>query len=604
MTEFVSDISRHVWLTKYRYADHGTREHGLVDTWRRIARTLAAVEPKDTALWEDRFFRILQNFKFLPGGRIQAGAGTARKVTLFNCFVMGRIDDSIPGIFRALQKSAITMQQGGGIGIDFSTLRPRGTHAKGAGSIASGPISFMQVWDAMCSTILSTGARRGAMMATLRCDHPDIEEFVAAKQQAGHLRRFNLSVLVTDAFMTAIRSDADWPLVFPAAAFEGDGETVLREWPGSTGPVSCRVVRHIRARHLWDLILHGTYDYAEPGVLFVDRINQLNNLRYREQISATNPCGEIPLPPYGACDLGSLNLTRFVLSPFTPEARIDFGSLAETARIAVRLLDNVIDASLFPLPQQAENAHGTRRIGLGITGLADAFVMLRLTYGSDRSLAVAANLMRQICHAAYLASIDFAREKASFPYFDRDKYLQSNFIRSLPEDIQNGIATHGIRNSHLIAIAPTGTISLLAGNVSSGLEPIFAASYVRKVLAADGTPKEFLLTDYAYELWHTTTGAPTKTPDGFVTTADLPVRAHLDMQATLQPFVDNSISKTINVPEHCPFDEFKRIYDLAYDMRLKGCATFRPNPVTGVVLSEAVSGDEAPHCCAFEREAD
>jgi len=517
---------------------------------------------------------------------------------------MGRIDDSIPGIFRALQEGAVTMQQGGGIGIDFSTLRPRGTQAKGPGSIASGPVSFMQVWDAMCGTILSTGARRGAMMATLRCDHPDIEEFVAAKQQAGRLRRFNLSVQVTDAFMAAVRSDADWPLVFPAATFEADGETVSREWPGSAGPVSCRVVRHVRARQLWELILHGTYDYAEPGVLFIDRINQLNNLRYREQISATNPCGEVPLPPYGACDLGSLNLTRFVLSPFTPEARIDFGGLAETAQIAIRLLDNVIDASRFPLPQQAENAHGSRRIGLGITGLADALVMLGLTYGSDGSLAVAADAMRRICHTAYRVSIDLAQEKGSFPYFERDKYLQGVFIRSLPEDIKHGIATHGIRNSHLIAIAPTGTISLLAGNVSSGLEPIFAASYLRKVLAEDGTPKEFLLTDYAVERWRAMTGAPTPAPDGFVTTAELPVSAHLDMQAALQPFVDNSISKTINVPENCPFDEFKRIYDLAYDMRLKGCTTFRPNPVTGMILSEEAAGVEAPHCCVLEREAD
>jgi ribonucleoside-diphosphate reductase alpha chain len=604
MNESASNISRHVWQTKYRFANHGMRENAPVDTWRRIARALAAVEPKDAALWEDRFFSILQDFKFLPGGRIQAGAGTARKVTLFNCFVMGRIEDSIPGIFHALQEGAVTMQQGGGIGIDFSTLRPRGTRAKGAGSIASGPVSFMQMWDAMCGTILSTGARRGAMMATLRCDHPDIEEFVAAKQQAGRLRRFNLSIQVTDAFMTAVRSDADWPLVFPAAAFEAEGETIAREWPGSVGPVSCRVVRRVRARQLWDLILRSTYDYAEPGVLFIDRINQLNNLRYREQISATNPCGEVPLPPYGACDLGSLNLTRFVLSPFTPEARIDFEGLAETARIAVRLLDNIIDASLFPFPQQAENAHGSRRIGLGITGLADALVMLGLTYGSDRSLTVATDVMRQICHTAYRVSIDLAREKAGFPYFERDKYLQGVFIRSLPDDIKNGIATHGIRNSHLIAIAPTGTISLLAGNVSSGLEPIFAASYLRKVLAEDGKPKAFILTDYALALWRATTGAPTAVPDGFVTTADLPVSAHLAMQAALQPFVDNSISKTINVPQNCPFDDFKRIYDLAYDMRLKGCTTFRPNPVTGMVLSEEAAGVEAPHCCVLEREAD
>ena len=604
MNEFTNEISGHVWRSKYRYADYAANEQNIADSWRRIARALASAEAKDNTLWEERFFSILQDFKFLPGGRIQAGAGTARKVTLFNCFVMGMIDDSIPGIFRALQEGAVTMQQGGGIGIDFSTLRPRGTQAIGAGSVASGPVSFMQVWDAMCGTILSTGARRGAMMATLRCDHPDIEEFVAAKQQPGRLRRFNMSVLVTDAFMAAVRSDADWPLVFPGTAFEGEGETVSRKWPGSAGPVSCRVLRHIRAGHLWDLILRGTYDYAEPGILFVDRINQFNNLSYREQISATNPCGEIPLPPYGACDLGSLNLTRFILSPFTPEARIDFGSLTATARIAGRLLDNVIDASRFPLPQQAENAHGTRRIGLGITGLADAFVMLGLTYGSDRSLTVAADLMRQICHTAYRASIELAREKGSFPYFERDKYLQGVFIRSLPEDIQSGIARDGIRNSHLIAIAPTGTISLLAGNVSSGLEPIFAASYLRKVLAEDGKPKQFTLTDYAVDRWRAMSQAPTAVPSAFVTTSELPVRAHLDMQAALQPFVDNSISKTINVPEHCLFDEFKQIYDMAYDKGLKGCTTFRPNPVTGTVLSEDGTGIEAPHCCVLEREAD
>ena len=604
MEEFATDISRHVWETKYRYVNHRVRERSITDTWRRIARALAAVEPKDPAAWEERFFGILQDFKFLPGGRIQAGAATARNVTLFNCFVMGTIDDSISGIFGALQEGAVTMQQGGGIGIDFSTLRPHGTRAKGTGSIASGPVSFMQVWDAMCNTILSTGARRGAMMATLRCDHPDIEEFVTAKQQSGQLRRFNLSVLMTDAFMTAVRNNSDWPLVFPAAAFEGEGETVAREWPGADEPVPCRVMRRIPARQLWELILRATYDYAEPGVLFIDRINQLNNLRYRERISATNPCGEIPLPSYGACDLGSLNLARFVRSAFRLDARIDIERLEETTRVAVRLLDNVIDASRFPLPQQAENARGSRRIGLGITGLADALVMLGMTYGSDHSLAIAADLMRLICHTAYRASIALAKEKTSFPYFEQDKYLQGAFIRSLPEDIQNGIATHGIHNSHLIAIAPTGTISLLAGNVSSGLEPIFAASYVRKVLAEDGQPKDFVLTDYALNLWRAMSGAPTSTPDGFVTAAELPVRAHLDMQAALQPFVDNSISKTINVPQSCPFNEFKQIYDLAYDLQLKGCTTFRPNPVTGVVLSEDAAGVEAPHCCVLEREAD
>lgn len=600
MNEPMADISRHVWETKYRYA----HERTIADSWRRIACALAAVEPNDPVGWEARFFRILQDFRFLPGGRIQAGAGTARNVTLFNCFVMGPIEDSIPGIFRALQEGAVTMQQGGGIGLDFSTLRPRGTLAKGTGTVASGPVSFMQIWEAMCGTILSTGARRGAMMATLRCDHPGIEEFVAAKQQPGQLRRFNLSVQVTDAFMAAVRGDAEWPLVFPAAVFDGDGETVLREWPGEARAVPCRIIRRVRARQLWDRILQATYDYSEPGVLFIDRINQLNNLWYRERITATNPCGEIPLPPYGACDLGSLNLTCFVRSPFTPDARIDFESLAETAQIAVRLLDNVIDASRFPLPEQAENAHHSRRIGLGITGLADTLVMLGLTYGSDRSISLSADIMRCICHAAYRASIAFAKEKARFSYFERDKYLQSPFILSLPQDIQEGIFAYGIRNSHLIAIAPTGTVSLLGGNVSSGLEPIFAASYNRKVLVENGTTTDFVLTDYALHRWHERSGQTKGLPGGFVTASELSVRSHIAMQAALQPFVDNSISKTINVPSNYPFSEFKQIYDLAYDRGLKGCTTFRPNAITGTVLSEKATGVEALHCCVLEREAD
>jgi ribonucleoside-diphosphate reductase alpha chain len=597
------DISRHVWETKYRYADHRTSERTIADTWRRVARALAAVEPHNAQDWEERFFSILEDFRFLPGGRIQAGAGTVRNMTLFNCFVMGTIEDSIPGIFGALEESAVTMQQGGGIGCDFSTLRPRGTRAKGSGNIASGPVSFMQVWDAMCGTILSTGARRGAMMATLRCDHPDIEEFVLAKQRPGQLRRFNVSVQVSDAFVAAVRSDSDWLLVFPAAALDEDGDTVLREWSGETGPVACRVMRRIRARVLWDLILRSTYAYSEPGVLFIDRINKLNNLWYCERISATNPCGEIPLPAYGACDLGSLNLARFVASPFTQQTQIDTRALTEATRVAVRLLDNVIDVSRYPLPQQAEKARGSRRIGLGITGLADALVMLGLDYDSERARTTAADVMHVICHSAYRASIALAQEKGYFPHFERDKYLDGSFVRGLPQDIRAGIAATGVRNSHLIAIAPTGTISLLAGNVSSGIEPIFAASHTRKVLG-EGAPQEFTLTDQALAVWRAANKTATGFPKLFMTAGDLPIRAHLDMQAVLQPYVDNSISKTINVPAHCLFTDFQRIYDFAYDSGLKGCTTFRPNPVTGAVLSEASAGNEAPHCCVLEREPD
>jgi ribonucleoside-diphosphate reductase alpha chain len=600
MEQIGADISWRVWKAKYRSLEEGT----FADTWRRVARALAAAEMVDRAGWEQRFYGILEDFRFLPGGRVQVGAGSGHDVTLFNCFVMGLIEDSIPGIFSALEEAALTLQQGGGIGYDFSTLRPRGAQAKRVGTIASGPVSFMHVWDAMCGTILSTGARRGAMMATLRCDHPDIEEFIAAKQQPATLRRFNLSVQVTDDFMTAVQENADWPLVFPAATMDGQGETVMRDWPGNEEKVLCRVLRHVPARALWGRILQATYDYAEPGVLFIDRINKLNNLWYREKISATNPCGEIPLPPYGACDLGSINLTRFVSSPFSPRAGFELAAIKETVKVAVRLLDDVIDVSRFPLPQQAEHAHGTRRIGLGITGLADALLMLGHQYGSAQSLAVATEVMRLICHTAYHASIALGEEKGRFPDLDRDAYLEGPFIGQLPEDIRQGIADKGIRNSHLIAIAPTGTISLLAGNVSSGLEPIFAASYERKILDENGKPQELPLTDYAVELWRQMTGRAEGVPPGFVTVEDLPARAHLDMQAALQPFVDNSISKTINVPEDCPFSEFRRIYDLAYEMGLKGCTSFRPNPITGAVLSGAEAGAEAPHCCCLEREAD
>jgi ribonucleoside-diphosphate reductase alpha chain len=602
---FPAPVSQHIWETRYRYRDsRNGGDRTIEDSWHRIARAVSAVEPRDHDLWERRFFDILKGFRFLPGGRIQAGAGTGRNVTLFNCFVMGAIEDSMEGIFDALHEGAITMQQGGGVGYDFSTLRPRGTQAKGVGAVASGPVSFMGVWDAVCETILSTGARRGAMMATLRCDHPDIEEFVSAKQTPGALRHFNLSVQVTDAFMTAVRHDAEWPLVFPEAASDEVGETLVRDWPGFRDPARCRIHRRLRARGLWDRILRATYEHAEPGVLFIDRINRLNNLWYRESITATNPCGEIPLPPYGACDLGSLNLTQFVLNPFTPHATLNEPDLVATTEVATRFLDNVITASRFPLPQQQVSARGSRRIGLGITGLADTLIMLGLHYGSDAARQLARRLMQLICYAAYRTSVMLAGEKGAFPFLDRDKYLQGPFIASLPADIRAGIAERGIRNSHLLAIAPTGTISLLAGNVSSGLEPVVAGAFERKVLNEEGATTAFKLVDYALGLWRGIGREPDSRPPAFVCATELAPHDHIAMQAALQPYVDNSISKTVTVPEDCPFDAFRGIYDAAYDMGLKGCTTYRRNSATGAVVTAADESGSAPHCCAIEREPD
>ncbi len=603
-TSFQLDISRHIWERKYRWQGGERPEADIRDTWRRVARALAAVEAESArAHWATRFYRILEGFRFLPGGRILAGAGTARRVTLFNCFVMGRIEDSLDGIFEALKEGALTMQQGGGVGYDFSSLRPRGFRAHASGTIASGPVSFMAIWDAMCATLLSTGARRGAMMATLRCDHPDIEEFITAKHQPGRLTHFNLSVLVTDAFMAAVRGDRDWELVFPLDGLhprERDGEIVERHWPGR-GVVSCRVVRRLRARELWDRLMRATYDYAEPGVLFIDRINQLNNLHYREDISATNPCGEVPLPPYGACDLGSVNLTRLVRRPFTPEAEFDWAALEALVPTAVRLMDNVIDASRFPLEAQARVEREDRRIGLGVTGLADALIMLGLHYASPQARELAARIMATLRDTAYRASIALAREKGAFPALEVDRYLAGRYAEGLPADIREGIGRYGIRNSHLNAIAPTGTVSLLAGNVSSGIEPVFDYHYRRRVLTENGTSEAFEVSDPAWRLFRERhPQAPL--PDYFVTALELDPEAHLAMQAALQPYVDNAISKTINIPEDYPYHRFRQVYAQAYELGLKGCTTYRPNPITGAVLeSEA---ERASHCCHIDREAD
>lgn len=562
MTRFAAPIAEQIWDMKYRLkeADGAPIDASVEDTWARVAKSLAAVE-SDPAAWEPKFYAALEDFKYLPAGRITAGAGTDRSVTLFNCFVMGTIPDTMSGIFDNLREAALTMQQGGGIGYDFSTIRPKGAVVKGVAADASGPLSFMDVWDAMCRTIMSAGSRRGAMMATMRCDHPDIEDFITAKSDPARLRMFNMSVLVTDPFMEAVKADKSWDLI----------------WEGAT-------VRTVQARALWDKIMQSTYDYAEPGVIFIDRINAMNNLNYCETIAATNPCGEQPLPPYGACLLGSINLARLVTKPFEDSADIDQDALADLVATAVRMMDNVVDASKFPLEAQAQEAAAKRRIGLGVTGLADALLMVGLRYGSKEAASQTEDWMQLIANAAYRASAELARDKGAFPLFDAEKYLASPTVQSLDADVQAQIAEHGIRNALLTSVAPTGTISLYAGNVSSGIEPVFAYAYTRKVLQKDGTRTEEEVVDYAVKMWRDKMG-DAELPDYFVNAQTLPALDHVRMQAAAQKWVDSSISKTINVPEDISFDDFKEVYMEAWDTGCKGCTTYRPNDVTGSVLS-------------------
>jgi ribonucleoside-diphosphate reductase alpha chain len=571
MSRFAAPIAEQIWDMKYRLKEaDGTPLDGTVeDTWRRIARALAQVE-KDPAKWEAKFYDALEGFKYLPAGRITAGAGTGRSVTLFNCFVMGTVPDNMGGIFDGLKEAALTMQQGGGIGYDFSTIRPRGAEVKGVAADASGPLSFMDVWDAMCRTIMSAGSRRGAMMATMRCDHPDVEAFIEAKKDPARLRMFNLSVLITDPFMAAVKADGPWELVF-------DG----------------KVYKTVQARDLWNKIMRNTYDFAEPGVIFIDRINAMNNLAYCETIAATNPCGEQPLPPYGACLLGSINMATLVADAFTPQARMDQAALDDLVRTAVRMMDNVVDASRFPLPQQAEEARNKRRIGLGVTGLADALLMLGLRYGSVEAAAQTEAWMKAIARSSYLASVDLAREKGAFPLFDAEKYLASGSLREMDTDVRDAIRTHGIRNALLTSIAPTGTISLYAGNVSSGIEPVFAYAYKRKVLQKDGSRTEEEVVDYAVRLWREKMG-DTALPDYFVNAQTLPPLDHVRMQAAAQKWIDSSISKTINCPEDISFDDFKEVYMAAWDQGCKGCTTYRPNDVTGSVLTVSEASDKTP----------
>ena len=571
MTRFAAPIAEQIWDMKYRFkqADGTPIDNTVEDSWHRIAGALASVESSPEA-WEPKFFDALSDFKFLPAGRITAGAGTERSVTLFNCFVMGTIPDSMGGIFDMLKEAALTMQQGGGIGYDFTTIRPKGAKVKGVAADASGPLSFMDVWDAMCRTIMSAGSRRGAMMATMRCDHPDILDFITAKRDPARLRMFNVSVLVTDAFMDAVKSDGSWDLVFEGEVFQT-----------------------MKAIDLWDQIMSSTFAFAEPGVIFIDRINKANNLSYCETIAATNPCGEQPLPPYGACLLGSINMARLVSKPFAKGANLDEAGMADLVATAVRMMDNVVDASRFPLEAQRREAEAKRRIGLGVTGLADALLMVGLRYGSEEAAAQTEIWMHQIARAAYLASVELAKEKGAFPLFDADGYLASGAMQQMDADVRDAIAENGIRNALLTSIAPTGTISLYAGNVSSGIEPVFAYAYTRKVLQKDGSKTEEEVIDYAVQMWRDKMG-DAELPNYFVNAQTLAPLEHVRMQAAAQKWVDSSISKTINCPEDISFEAFKDVYMAAWDQGCKGCTTYRPNAVTGSVLSVSSESEKTP----------
>lgn len=567
---FADNLSKEIWTSKYRFVPQdGAPDGDYLATVNRVARALSEGEV-DPVRRQTEFSDAMRDFRFIPAGRVLAGAGTGRDVTLFNCFVMGTIPDDLAGIFDHLREAALTMQQGGGVGMDFSTIRPSGALVKGVGADASGPLSFMDCWDSMCRTVQSAGARRGAMMGCLRIDHPDIEAFIDAKRDPSRLRNFNISVLVTDAFMGALGADGDWPLVFAGKTY-----------------------RTVKARELWDRLMRAAYDCAEPGVIFVDRVNLANNLAYCEKISASNPCGEQMLPPYGACLLGSINLARLVERPFEEDAVLDEGELAALVRTAVRMLDNVIDRSRYPLPQQEQEAKDKRRIGLGITGLADALLFCGHTYGSAEAVGETRRWLSIIKREAYRASALLAEEKGPFPLYD-PAILDAPNLCDLDEETRALIAEHGLRNGCLTSIAPTGTTSLLAGNVSSGIEPVFAYEYQRRILDQDGTPRFEPVRDYALNVWKQLKGEEAPPDKLFVSAQTLEPSDHLTMQAAAQTQVDSSISKTVNCPEDIKFEDFADIYVEGYHLGCKGLTTYRPNTVTGAVLSVEPDKNAAP----------
>jgi ribonucleoside-diphosphate reductase alpha chain len=587
----IQAISEEVLLEKYAKGDERTAD----DVNQRVARALAQSEPvADRARWETRFAEALRS-GFVPAGRIQSAAGTGLSATLINCFVqpvgdsIAQTEDGHPGIYTALTEAAETMRRGGGVGYDFSRIRPRGAWVGSTQSSASGPVSYMRVFDRSCETVESAGSRRGAQMGVLRCDHPDIEEFIHAKD-SGDLKNFNISVGVTDAFMEAVQGDTEIELVHRAEPGIAQKEAGAYQQSQSDGG-GLWVYRKRRARELWEQIMRSTYDHAEPGVLFLDHINHDNNLAYCESIAATNPCAEQPLPPYGCCCLGSIDLTRFVREPFENTARFDDAGFVKLARVAVRMLDNVLDVTVWPLPQQELEAHNKRRIGLGFTGLGDALIMLNLHYDSEGARDMARRISELMRDAAYDASSELARERGSFPLFNPDLYLSgSTFASRLPQPVRDRVRAHGLRNSHLLSIAPTGTISLaFADNASNGIEPAFSWSYTRKKRMPDGGFKEYAVEDHAWRLYRHLKGEKAPLTPAFVTALEMSAQAHESMVAAVAPCIDTAISKTVNVPADYPYADFQHLYFDAWESGLKGLATYRPNQVLGSVLSTTPS---------------
>ncbi len=598
-------ISQDVLVEKYLKPG----ETGVEDLYRRVARALASVEKEaDRAEWEQRFLDNL-HAGAIGAGRIMSAAGTAIQATLINCFVQpvgdaiqGVDDEGFPGIYEALREAAETMRRGGGVGYDFSRIRPRGAEVKGTHSMASGPCSYINVFDQSCSTVESAGARRGAQMGVLRIDHPDVMDFITAKRTPGRWNNFNVSVGVPDAFMEALGNDQPWELVHKARP----GKPLLDKGAYQRAD-GMWVYQTVAASDLWDTVMKSAYDFAEPGILFLDHIQQDNNLRYCESISATNPCGEQPLPPYGCCDLGPIILTRFIRNPFGfgGAPSFDFDAFEQAVALQVRALDNVLDVTFWPLEQQRAESAAKRRIGVGFTGMGNALAMMCLRYDREDGRGMAAKIAERMRNAAYEASVALGQEKGVFPKFNAEGYLApGTFASRLPAALQAKIRQHGLRNSHLLSIAPTGTVSLaFADNASNGIEPPFSWMYRRKKREADGSTSEYAVEDHAWRLYRELGGDVEQLPDYFVNALAMTAGEHIAMMEAVQPFVDTAISKTVNVAADYPFDDFKDLYQKAWRAHLKGMATYRPNAILGSVLDTGSAAGDAAAASAIAAAA-